>query len=120
MIRPVQYYSAAKAAMLNTTVRLAQEFPGKGVTVTLHSPGSIHIPVVERVARGVARQLEWGTDHWSDIEKRFAQEPVPTLTSGIGRVEDVANAVAFLVSPLAGFITAASLRIDGGNIKSIL
>jgi NAD(P)-dependent dehydrogenase (short-subunit alcohol dehydrogenase family) len=70
--------------------------------------------------RSLAKQSNWGTDDWKEIEKRFANEIVPTLTGGVGQVEDVANAVAFLASPLAGFITSAHLRIDGGNIRSIL
>lgn len=116
----IPYYSAAKAAMLNTTVSLAQEFAGTGVTVNTLSPGPIRTPALERVARGLADQLSWGTSDWQEIEKRFAKEIVPTITGGIGRVEDIAGAVAFLASPVAGFITAAHLRVDGGNIKSIL
>ncbi|MGH9160291.1 MAG: SDR family NAD(P)-dependent oxidoreductase [Vicinamibacteraceae bacterium] len=116
----IPYYGAAKAAMLNTTVSLAQAFAGTGVTVNTVSPGPIHTPAMERVARGLAHQLNWGIDEWKEIEKRFAKDLVPTLTGGIGRVEDIASVVAFLASPLAGFITAAHLRVDGGNIKSIL
>jgi NAD(P)-dependent dehydrogenase (short-subunit alcohol dehydrogenase family) len=32
---------------------------------------------------------------------------------------DIANAVAFLVSPVAGFINGANLRVDGGNVQSV-
>jgi 3-oxoacyl-[acyl-carrier protein] reductase len=106
--------------MLSTTVSLAQEFARTGVTVNTLSPGPIHTTALERVARGLANQLNWRTENWKEIEKRFSNEIVPTLTGSIGRVEDIASAVAFLASPLAGFITAAHLRVDGGNIKSIL
>jgi 3-oxoacyl-[acyl-carrier protein] reductase len=115
----IPYYAAAKAAMLNTTVRLAQEFAGTGVMVNTLSPGPIRTPALERVARGLAVQLDWGTDDWSEIEKRFAREIVPTLPGRLGRVEEVASAVTFLVSPLAGFLTGARLRVDGGNVKRI-
>jgi NAD(P)-dependent dehydrogenase (short-subunit alcohol dehydrogenase family) len=116
----VPYYSAAKAAMLNTTVSLAQEFAGTGVTVNTISPGSIHTPTLERVWRGLAALYNWGTDDWMEIEKRVATDIVPTLVGRVGRVEEVAAAVVFLASPLSGYITGAHLRVDGGSIKSIL
>ncbi|HJY89537.1 MAG TPA: SDR family oxidoreductase [Candidatus Acidoferrum sp.] len=37
----------------------------------------------------------------------------------VGRVDDIANAVAFLVSPVAGFINGANLRVDGGSVQSV-
>ena len=44
---------------------------------------------------------------------------VPTLVGRLGRVEEVAAAVAFLASPLAGFINGANLRVDGGYVTAI-
>src|SRR5215470_16607275 len=38
---------------------------------------------------------------------------------GIGRVEDIAHAVAFLASPVADFIDGANLRVDGGYVTAI-
>jgi 3-oxoacyl-[acyl-carrier protein] reductase len=119
--QPMTYlvdYAAAKAALNNTTVSLAKEFARFGVTINTVSPGPIVTPAFERVARDVATANGWGSD-WDEIEKRFAEESVPTAVGRAGRVEEIANAVAFLVSPLAGFITGANLRIDGGFVTTV-
>ncbi len=111
-------YAAAKAAMNNATVSLAKEFAKYGITINTVSPGPILTPALERVARGLAETNGWGDD-WDEIEKRFSQEVVPTSVGRVGRVEDIANAVAFLASPLAGFINGANLRIDGGFVTAV-
>ncbi|HEU0175752.1 MAG TPA: SDR family NAD(P)-dependent oxidoreductase [Blastocatellia bacterium] len=111
-------YAAAKAAMNNTTVSLAKEFARFGITINTVSPGPIVTPAFERVARGVAEANGWGGD-WDEIEKRFVEESVSTSVGRAGRVEEIANAVAFLASPLAGFINGANLRIDGGFVTTV-
>jgi 3-oxoacyl-[acyl-carrier protein] reductase len=111
-------YAAAKAAMNNTTVSLAKEFARFGITINTVSPGPIVTPAFEHVARSVAEANGWGGD-WDAIEKKFAQEVVPTPVGRVGRVEEIANAVAFLASPLAGFINGANLRIDGGFVTAV-
>lgn len=111
-------YAAAKAAMNNTTVSLAKEFAKFGITINTVSPGPIVTPAFERVARGVAEANGWGND-WDEIEKRFVEESISTSVGRVGRVEEIANAVAFLASPLAGFINGANLRIDGGFVTSV-
>jgi NAD(P)-dependent dehydrogenase (short-subunit alcohol dehydrogenase family) len=111
-------YAAAKAAMNNATVSLAKEFAKFGVTVNTVSPGPIVTPAFERVARSVAEANGWGDD-WDEIEKKFVEESVPTQVGRAGRVEEIASAVAFLASPLAGFITGANLRVDGGFVTTV-
>ena len=44
---------------------------------------------------------------------------MPSPTGRLGRVEDIADAVAFLVSPRAGFITGSNVRVDGGLVHSL-
>jgi NAD(P)-dependent dehydrogenase (short-subunit alcohol dehydrogenase family) len=60
----------------------------------------------------------WGTD-FAEIEQRLLEGMLNNLTGRLGRVEDVAHLVAFLASPLAGYINAANLRIDGGQTPTI-
>jgi 3-oxoacyl-[acyl-carrier protein] reductase len=111
-------YAAAKAAMNNTTVSLAKEFARFGITINTVSPGPIVTPAYERVARGVAEANGWGNE-WDEIEKKFAQDFVSTPVGRAGRVEEIANAVAFVASPLAGYINGANLRIDGGFVTAV-
>lgn len=120
-IQPMTYlvdYAAAKAALNNTTVSLAKEYARFGITINTVSPGPVVTPAFERAARGVAESNGWSGDQ-NEIEKRFVEESVPTVVGRAGRVEEIANAVAFLASPLAGFITGANLRIDGGYVTTV-
>ncbi|MBV8215946.1 MAG: SDR family oxidoreductase [Verrucomicrobia bacterium] len=110
-------YAAAKAAVSNTSASLTRALAGTGVTVNNISPGPIVTPALERTMRGIAAQRGWG-DEWPEIERRAVAEIVPNSVGRMGHVEDIANAVAFLASPLADYIDGATLRVDGGRIPS--
>ena len=112
------HYAAAKAAMVNSTVSLARELAGTGVTVNTVSPGPIHTPVLEKVMLEVAAKNGWGNT-WSEIEPKVITQAVPLSVNRIGHVDDIANAVAYLASPLADFIDGANLRVDGGYVTAI-
>jgi NAD(P)-dependent dehydrogenase (short-subunit alcohol dehydrogenase family) len=111
-------YSAAKAAINNVTSSLAKEFAKFGITINTVSPGPIRTPALERVARELAETNGWGND-WNEIEKNFSDQVLSTPVGRVGRVEEVANAVAFLASPLAGYINGANIRVDGGWVATV-
>jgi len=91
-------YSAAKAGMHGFTMALAQEVANKGITVNTISPGYIATEMVMAVPEQIR-------------EKIIAQIPVGRL----GRPEEIAAAVAYLVSDEAAFCTGANLAINGGQ-----
>lgn len=91
------HYSVSKAALIMATRAAALELGPQGVRVNSVSPGLIHHEGLE---------TEWpdGVSRW--------QRAAPL--ERLGTTEDVANAVAFLASPEAGWITGHDLVVDGG------
>lgn len=75
-------------------------------------------PALEHTFREWARTRNWGDD-WAEIERRAVVEMFPNPTGRVGRVEEIADMVAFLASPLAGFVNGANIRVDGGRIPTI-
>lgn len=91
-------YAAAKAGILGFTKALAQEGAARGVTVNTIAPGYIETDMVRAVPANVLEQI-------------VARIPVGRL----GKPEEVARAVLFLVADEAGFITGSTLTINGGQ-----
>ena len=91
-------YAAAKSGIHGFTKALAQEGAGKGITVNAIAPGYVDTDMVRAVPEAV-------------LEKIVAKIPVGRL----GRAEDISRAVAFLVDDDAGFITGATLSVNGGQ-----
>jgi acetoacetyl-CoA reductase len=91
-------YSAAKAGVIGFTKALAQENAKKGITVNAVAPGYIDTEMLQAVPENVLAGIVAGI-------------PVGRL----GRVEEIAEAVAFLASENASFITGATLTVNGGQ-----
>lgn len=109
------HYYAAKGALATATVSLARETAGTGVRVNLVSPGLILTPEVEAAYLAKGRREGWG-DTWEAVEPQVAADiPIRRIV----RREEVANLVAFLVSPLADAIHGQNLRIDGGALETL-
>jgi 3-oxoacyl-[acyl-carrier protein] reductase len=87
-------YSAAKGGVIAATKALAQEVAKKGVTVNAVAPGFIR------------------TDMTADLDEKTLKAMIPA--GRFGEPEEVAAAVAFLVSPEAGYITGEVISINGG------
>jgi NAD(P)-dependent dehydrogenase (short-subunit alcohol dehydrogenase family) len=114
-------YSACKAAINAMTASMAKAVAADGITVNAVSPGTIHSSALDSRFREVAaeRGVADKDAPWQDIERAvlpmFAQVPV----GRVGRLNEIADAIAFLASPLAGYITGVNLRIDGGLSPSL-
>ncbi|MSP82084.1 MAG: acetoacetyl-CoA reductase [Alphaproteobacteria bacterium] len=91
-------YSAAKAGIIGFTKALALEGARKGITVNAICPGHIDTAMVQAVPKDVLAQI-------------IARIPVGRL----GKGEEIARAVVFLVADEAGFITGSTLTINGGQ-----
>lgn len=87
-------YSAAKAGVIGATKALAQEVARRGVTVNAVAPGFIR------------------TDMTQDLKEEDLKSLIPMQRFGLP--EEVADAIDFLASPKASYITGTVLSINGG------
>lgn len=111
-------YNATLAARHNLAVSLARELKGTGVTSNVVAPGAILVPAVRELLTGIAGHRGWG-ETWPEIEAASVRELVPNDTDRFGRPDEIAGAVAYLCGPLADYISGASLRVDGGTVRSV-
>ena len=91
-------YAAAKSGIHGFTKALAQEGASKGITVNAIAPGYIDTDMVRAVPEEV-------------LKKIVARIPVGRL----GKAEEIARGVLFLVADDAGFITGSTVSINGGQ-----
>lgn len=97
-------YAATKGAQLSLMRTLAVELAPRGIRVNAVSPGPIETPMMTK--------LGMPADKLDDFKVSFAAR-IPT--GRFGTPEEIANAVAFLASAEASFITGANLVADGGR-----
>jgi 3-oxoacyl-[acyl-carrier protein] reductase len=111
-------YSAAKAAIINLSVSLAKDLAGTDITANTISPGPILTAGFEQLWRSYAKTKGW-SDDWAEIERNVVKEVLPNPAGRVGRIEELASLVAFVSSPLAGYINGANLRVDGGYVVGV-
>jgi NAD(P)-dependent dehydrogenase (short-subunit alcohol dehydrogenase family) len=93
------HYAAAKAGLLGLTYSAAKEFGASGVTVNAVLPGRIETNMIAQRSDG--RMDEW-----------LKQTPLARL----GKAEEIASMIAFLVSEKASYVTGAAINVNGGLV----
>jgi 2-keto-3-deoxy-L-fuconate dehydrogenase len=97
-------YTAAKGAVQALTAAMAADHIGEGIRVCCVNPGTADTPWVRRL-------LAQAADPEAELAALRARQPNGRLVSA----EEVAHAIAYLASPLAGATTGTVLAVDGGS-----
>jgi len=90
-------YASAKAGLVGMTKSIAHEVASRGITANMVAPGFIATPM---------------TDKLNDDQKAAINGQIPT--GRMGTPEEIAAAVLYLASPEAGYVTGATLHVNGG------
>jgi NAD(P)-dependent dehydrogenase (short-subunit alcohol dehydrogenase family) len=113
------HYNASLAARHNLAVSLARELKDTGVTSNVVAPGAILVPEVRKLLTKLAPANGWG-ETWEEIERGAITDIVPNDVGRLGRPEEIAAAVAYLAGPVADYVSGATIRVDGGTIRSVI
>lgn len=99
--------SVSRAAGLALTKAMSKDLAGDNIRVNAVCIGLIRSDQIERMWQAAAPELTW---------EQFAADPRHAIPLGrIGRTEEAAKVIAFLVSEAASYVTGTSVNIDGGK-----
>ncbi len=98
-------YCASKGAVVNMTRAMALDHGAQNIRVNCICPGDTDTPML----RNEARQL-------GESDEVFLAEAADRPLQRVGRPEDIAQAVLYLVSDAASFVTGTALVVDGGGL----
>jgi 3-oxoacyl-[acyl-carrier protein] reductase len=102
------------SGLLNITKSLSTEFGEDNVLVNAVCPGWVDTNLWRRNAQGLAQELGANTE-----EEARRQAARKNSLNRFGKPEELANAIVFLCSERASYITGVSLNLDGGRLKSL-
>ncbi|HEX2829377.1 MAG TPA: SDR family oxidoreductase [Burkholderiales bacterium] len=102
------------SGLLNITKSLSTEFGEDNVLVNAVCPGWVDTNLWRRNAQGLAQELGAQTE-----EEARRQAARKNSLNRFGKPEELANAIVFLCSERASYITGISLNLDGGRLKSL-
>ena len=108
-------YSAAKAALVNVTQTLSDEFAADGIFTTCVLPGLVHTDLVDENTAAVAKATGLSTDEV--LARTLQDRPIPA--GRMGDANEVASIVAFCASEAASWLTGTTLTVDGGTTPVI-
>ncbi len=114
------HYNATLAARHNLAVSLARELKDSGVTSNVVAPGAILSEAARATLTHMAQANGWGGETWEEMERNATQAIAPNDVGRLGRPEEIAAAVAYLASPIADYVSGATIRVDGGTIRSVI
>lgn len=95
-------YSASKGALVSLIKSLAAEYSGKKIRFNCVCPGYVNTPMLEAVKKLYKN------------EDKFSEAIVKKHPLGLGRSEDVASAVVYLLSDASRWVTGNAMIVDGG------
>jgi NAD(P)-dependent dehydrogenase (short-subunit alcohol dehydrogenase family) len=98
-------YCAAKGGVVNLTRAMAIDHGKDNIRVNCVCPGDVDTPMLASECAQLGEDVQ-----------AFMREAANRPLARVGTPDDIANAVLFLASPMAGWITGASLVVDGGGL----
>jgi NAD(P)-dependent dehydrogenase (short-subunit alcohol dehydrogenase family) len=111
------HYGMTKTAQLAVARGIAESFPASGVTVNSVLPGPTGSEGVSTFVESLAKQQDKAKE---DVEKEFFEHARPSsLIKRFATTDEVAAMVVYLCSEAASATTGASVRVDGGVLRSI-
>ena len=108
---------AAVGAINAAIVALAKAFSDRGIADGVQVNSVLPGPVLTGRRRSYLEK--WAPDHGMSVEEATASFPQQAGITRYGEAEDIAELMAFLVSPGAKWMTGSAVRMDGGEVKSI-
>ncbi|MGA2347614.1 MAG: SDR family oxidoreductase, partial [Candidatus Sulfotelmatobacter sp.] len=98
-------YCAAKGGVVNLTRAMAIDHGRQNIRVNCVCPGDVETPMLRSECAHLGEDLT-----------AFMREAANRPLGRVGTPDDIANAVLFLASPMAGWVTGAALVVDGGGL----